>query len=101
MKNIFLCVLGLALSLLIGVAQNVPASGTPENVLFEQKCSICHSIERPESKVKTRKENLKANQKEIEEWETTVTRMRNDHDAPITDDEARVIIEYLAKHYGG
>ena len=90
MKNIFLCVLGLALSLLIGVAQNVPASGTPENVLFEQKCSICHSIERPESKVKTRKE-----------WETTVTRMRNVHDAPITDDEARVIIEYLAKHYGG
>ena len=90
MKNIFLCVLGLALSLLIGVAQNVPASGTPAKKLFEQKCSICHSIERPKSKVKTRKE-----------WETTVTRMRNDHDAPITDDEARVIIEYLAKHCGG
>jgi len=90
MKTIFLRVAGLALLLLIGVAQSGSASGTPANMLFEQKCSICHSIERPKSKIKTRKE-----------WETTVTRMRNEHDAPITDDEARMIIEYLTEHYGG
>ena len=89
MKNIFLCVLVFGLFLLLGVAQSAPASGTRAKILFEQKCSICHSIERPKSKVKTRKE-----------WETTVTRMRNDHDGPMTADEAQMIIEYLVEQYG-
>jgi cytochrome c2 len=89
MKNILLCVLGFALSLLLVAAQSAPASGTRAEILFEQKCSICHSIERAKSKVKTRKE-----------WEATVTRMRDDHDAPITAEEAQMIVAYLAGHYG-
>jgi len=89
MKKIFVCVIGLSLFLPFGVARSGHASGTPAKILFEKKCSICHSIERPKSEAKTRKD-----------WETTVTRMRNDHDGPITSDEAQMIIEYLAEHYG-
>lgn len=57
--------------------------------LFEQKCSTCHSIDRPKSKKKTAKE-----------WENTVMRMKNVNGCPITDEEAKVIIDYLSKNYG-
>ena len=56
---------------------------------FEQKCSTCHSIDRPKSKKKTAKE-----------WESTVMRMKNVNGCPITDEEAKIIIDYLAKNYG-
>ncbi len=57
--------------------------------LFEQKCNICHSTERIKSKRKTKNE-----------WESTVTRMKNVNRAPITDEEAKIIIDYLSKSYG-
>ncbi len=57
--------------------------------LFKSKCSICHSIDRPKSKKKTK-----------EGWETTVMRMKNKNGCPITDEEARMIIDYLADEYG-
>lgn len=57
--------------------------------LFESRCSLCHSIDRPGSKKKTR-----------EEWEATVMRMKNVNGAPVTDEEAKVIIDYLAEKYG-
>jgi hypothetical protein len=58
-------------------------------VLFEQLCSICHSIDRPKSERKTAKE-----------WENTVMRMKNVHGCPIRDDEAKIVIDYLSKNYG-
>lgn len=57
--------------------------------LFENKCSQCHSLDRPRSKKKTGAE-----------WEATVMRMKNVNGCPITDDEAKAIIEYLTKTYG-
>jgi cytochrome c5 len=57
--------------------------------LFESKCSLCHTIERPKSKNKT-----KAG------WETTVKRMKNKNGAPVTDEEAKAIIDYLSGKYG-
>ena len=57
--------------------------------LFEEKCSTCHSIGRPKSKTKTK-----------DEWEITVMRMNNMHGAPITEEQARLIIGYLAENYG-
>ena len=57
--------------------------------LFEGKCSACHSIERPKSKNKT-----------MQEWESTVMRMKNVNHGPITDQEAKIIIDYLAEHFG-
>ncbi len=57
--------------------------------LFEQKCSTCHSADRPKSKTKT-----------AAEWTKTVMRMKNVNGCPITDEEAKLIIGYLAKNYG-
>jgi cytochrome c5 len=57
--------------------------------LFKAKCSTCHAIERPKGKKKT-----------PQGWEQTVMRMKNVNRAPLTDDEARAIIDYLAKEYG-
>lgn len=57
--------------------------------LFERKCSTCHSIEKPKSKAKTKAE-----------WKSTVMRMKNVNMAPISEEEATIIIDYLAEHYG-
>ncbi len=57
--------------------------------LFEQKCSLCHSIDRPKSKQKT-----------ADAWKSTVMRMKNTNGAPVSDDEAKTIIEYLTENYG-
>jgi mono/diheme cytochrome c family protein len=57
--------------------------------LFETNCKMCHPIERPRSKRKTR-----------EGWETTVKRMKNINGAPISDEEASLIINYLTETYG-
>jgi len=57
--------------------------------LFESKCGLCHSIDRPGSKNKTK-----------EEWRTTVMRMKNVNRAPITAEEAEAIIDHLAENYG-
>jgi len=57
--------------------------------LFEQKCSVCHAADR-----------AKAKKKDRAGWEKTVLRMKNVNGCPITDDEAKTIIDYLAKTYG-
>jgi cytochrome c5 len=56
--------------------------------LFEEKCGICHSTDRPKLKKKT-----------AAEWATTVERMRG-KGASLTDEEATVIVDHLAQHYG-
>lgn len=81
---------GLAGALGLGVGMTAGAQGTAEvKALFEQKCSICHSIDRPTAKKKDRAG-----------WEKTVLRMKNVNGAPITDEEARAIIDYLAQTHG-
>jgi len=59
--------------------------------LFEEKCALCHKLDRPTSKKKT-----------LAGWEKTVLRMKkkNPEKAPISDTEAKVIIDYLAQNYG-
>ena len=80
----------LLLFLLVSVS---PAYGEEKKVeaksLFEDKCSSCHSIDRPKSKKKTK-----------EGWEKTVMRMKNVNGCPITDDQAKMIIHYLSENYG-
>lgn len=58
-------------------------------ILFEEKCPLCHSLDRPASK-----------RKSYDEWLSTVLRMKNQNGAPITDEEAKIIAEYLAATYG-
>ncbi len=50
---------------------------------------MCHPTDKPKSKKKSKAD-----------WEKTVMRMKNVNRAPINDEEANVIIEYLAEHYG-
>lgn len=57
--------------------------------LFEEKCSMCHLLSRPLSRNRERKW-----------WVETVTRMQRVNGCPITDEEARTIIDYLARIRG-
>lgn len=68
--------------------ESVPAVsvGDPAaKALFEAKCSLCHSLNRPLRKSRERRW-----------WVETVTRMQQGNGCPITDEEARTIIDYLA-----
>jgi cytochrome c5 len=56
--------------------------------LFEQKCGTCHSTSRATSQKKTARE-----------WERTVLRMKNGYGAPVSDEDARAVIDYLAKNH--
>lgn len=64
-------------------------SSQKARALFNAKCSLCHSIERPMSKKKS-----------PDAWRSTVMRMKNVNGAPITDEEANAIVEYLSEHFG-
>jgi hypothetical protein len=60
-------------------------TGDPEaKALFEAKCSTCHPLSRPLGK-----------NKDLAGWTKTVTRMRQVNECPITDAEAKAIIDYL------
>jgi cytochrome c5 len=61
--------------------------GNDGKTLFESNCGKCHNLDRPKSKKKTNTE-----------WETTVLRMKQKGMA-ITDDEAKIIINYLSEIY--
>lgn len=62
-------------------------------MVFEETCSVCHSIDRPKSKKKSRAE-----------WQETVKRMQNVNGArqkaDLTDEKARIIINHLSANYG-
>ena len=58
-------------------------------VLFEKKCRACHNTSRAKSLNKTK-----------EEWTKTVTECKERRNSNITNDEAKIIIDYLTKTYG-
>jgi cytochrome c2 len=71
------------------LAQNVQKDQPVDaKALFENKCSACHSTDRPKSKKKT-----------ASEWADTVERMRG-HGCAVNDAQAKIIVDYLAKNYG-
>jgi cytochrome c5 len=63
--------------------------GGKGKALFEEKCSVCHGLDRPLGKTKNRSG-----------WTTTVKRMQQVNGCPITDGEAGEIINYLVKVRG-
>lgn len=69
--------------------QSMGQETTGAKTLFEKKCSICHGANRASSLKKTN-----------EEWTKTVTRMQEKRKENISNDEARIIIDYLTKTYG-
>ncbi len=99
MKRFFIFLMFLIL--LVGCLQETKVDSTTTTTLsieaitevFEETCSVCHSIDRPKSKAKTRAE-----------WEVTVKRMQDVNGARekanLTDEKAAIIIDYLSANYG-
>lgn len=88
MKNLFKLLISFCLFfvLFINNASSEISKETEENkILFESKCSLCHSTSRPLYTKKTR-----------EGWTTTVKRMQSKDPSNINDAEAEKIITYLS-----
>lgn len=63
--------------------------GGAGKALFEAKCPLCHDLGRPLGRTQDR-----------DGWTATVKRMQQVNRAPITDEEANQIIDYLVKVRG-
>lgn len=59
--------------------------------VFIARCTICHSIDYVEMHARFGTRAV---------WETAVNKMRNAFKAPLTDEEAKQILDYLEKQYG-
>jgi len=90
-----LVIVGLVVA--CGGAQEEPAAPPPEEEpsgelageeLLETRCARCHALDIVEGATKTQAE-----------WESTVQRMIA-KGTELTDGEAQVLVEYLAKTYG-
>ncbi|MBI5234160.1 MAG: hypothetical protein HY880_07380 [Deltaproteobacteria bacterium] len=89
MKNPRLVALAAVLSAALATPSYiVRAQGDPA-ALFEAACNLCHSSDQAKSARKT-----------PAEWESTVLRMKNSNGCDITDEEVRIITDYLSKNYG-
>ncbi len=77
---------------------SAPATSTPSSggntgssldgqALMQQRCSVCHSLNRITSAHKT-----------ADQWKTTVDRMIS-HGAELTPQEEQVLVDYLAQNY--
>jgi sulfite dehydrogenase (cytochrome) subunit B len=60
--------------------------------LTEGRCIICHSVE-----------YIPANAPAMDRaaWQKTIQKMRDRYGAPITDEEAKQILDYLSANYSG
>jgi mono/diheme cytochrome c family protein len=89
MRKLIICLMAMVALIASGVlGQSAEKGEVDAGALFEQKCSICHSTNRPKSEHKT-----------ASEWAATVESMRK-KGCPLTDEEAQVIVDYLAQNYG-
>jgi len=92
MKKIATYISGIMFLAMSGVqpcgAVETKTDANDAKALFEKKCSVCHNLEKSTSKKKA-----------PVEWEKTVKRMIESRGAKITDEEAKIITDYLAKNY--
>lgn len=65
----------------------LPEEISANQALFEDKCSLCHSIDRPLFALKS-----------LEEWPKIVEQMRNKNQEWITEEEAQIITSYLVEN---
>jgi len=59
--------------------------------VFIARCTICHSIDYVEMHARFGTRQV---------WEASVNKMRNAFKAPLTDEEAKQILDYLERQYG-
>lgn len=65
----------------------LPTPAADGATLLQERCTVCHTLDRVESARKT-----------AEEWERTVARMIG-RGAKLTEAERAVLVAYLAEHY--
>ncbi|HEY3488836.1 MAG TPA: cytochrome c [Candidatus Deferrimicrobiaceae bacterium] len=65
------------------------AAPAEPKALFEQKCSICHTVERATSRKETR-----------EAWVALVKKMQAKQPGSISDDDATRIVDFLTAEHG-
>lgn len=59
--------------------------------LFVARCSSCHSLDYVEMHARFGTRAL---------WESQIAKMRNAYKAPMSDEDAKVILAYLERQYG-
>lgn len=64
----------------------------PGYLIAQQKCSTCHSADYI---------NQQPPGMSLKQWTAEVTKMQHAYGAPFTDDDTKIIGEYLATSYGG
>jgi hypothetical protein len=70
-------------------AGNEPAPPAPDSkALFEKKCSACHGLD-----------EIYATKRTASEWNAVITEMR-EYGADMTDEEHKLILDYLSKNVG-
>jgi mono/diheme cytochrome c family protein len=75
-----------------GVVRAEPEAAAGEGrELFVARCSSCHSVDYIEMHARFGTRAL---------WESQVAKMRNAYKAPMTDEDAKVIVNYLERQYG-
>jgi mono/diheme cytochrome c family protein len=90
---IFLLLIILAGSILVSCgSSSTPASSSSGGssggqALMQQRCSVCHSLER-----------ITTSHKTADQWKTTVDHMIN-NGAQLTPQEEQTLISYLAQNY--
>ena len=72
--------------------QTIDLKAAPGKEVVENNCASCHSLD-----------YIKMNSPFMtgKVWESEVTKMIKSYHAPIEEADAKVIIEYLTKNYGG
>jgi len=93
--GIVLCALGCAAAQAAGdaaAAEITALKDAPGHDLTVGRCIICHSLEYIPS-------NAPAMNRAA--WQKTIQKMRERFGAPITDDEAKQILDYLDANYSG
>lgn len=87
MKKGFITVGMIACTSITGICFAEKAPTVSGSELLEKRCSVCHPSARPKGMKKT-----------PEQWEATVKRMVS-KGAKLSNDEKKVLTDYLAKTY--
>lgn len=86
------CLLAIGSTAALADEQPVDLKAAPGKEVVENNCASCHSLD-----------YIKMNSPFMtgKVWESEVTKMIKSYHAPIEETDAKVIIEYLTKNYGG
>jgi hypothetical protein len=91
-----IAIIAAAVALMGGTAfadeKPIQLKNAPGHDVVEQNCGVCHSLDY----IEMNSPFLKA-----DGWNAEVTKMINAYGAPISEDDAKKIEDYLSQNYGG